>query len=78
METKTKFLFDGAIDAPTPKWATYSFRTIIIFTTVLMGIVAGTGLIDEGWKVEIISILKGVDMLAWSLSRMLGVVIERE
>lgn len=78
METKIEFGTKDAIKAPAPKSATYTFRTIFIITSVLTGLVAGTQLIDEMWKVEVMGVLKAVDLVAWGVSRMLGVVVEKE
>jgi len=78
METKVEFATKAAVNAPTPKSANIVFRVILITTTVLTGLVASTGLIDEGWKVEIMAILKGIDTIVWAVSRLFGVVIEKE
>lgn len=74
MSNTTKFATGEALNAPTPLWATYVFRTVIILTTVLSAWVAATNLIDEGNKFEVILVLKGLDTLTWGLSRMFGVV----
>lgn len=67
-----------AIKAPAPKWATYAFRTVLIVTSALSIWLAGTNLVSQNAKFELLLALKGADFVAWGLSRMLGVVIPED
>jgi hypothetical protein len=71
--TKTKVQF-GALNSPTPNWAKWMFRSVAILTTVLAFYVAGTQLIAEQWKVEVMLGLKSIDMLTLGFSKMFGIV----
>lgn len=72
--TKTKFLTSEAVNAPTPSWATWMFRVVAILTTALAFYVAGTSLVQEQWKVEVLLGLKAIDMLTLGFSKLFGLV----
>lgn len=76
-ETKTAFVNQGAISAPSPQWAKYMFRSVAVLTTILAFWVAGTGLVPEAYKVEIMLALKTVDMLTLGFSKLFGIVPDK-
>ena len=71
-----KFGTKQAINSPTPKWAKYTFRIILILTTAIAGWVAGTTLIAETSKMEVILILKLIDPVVFGISNLFGIVEE--
>lgn len=73
-ETKVQF---GAINSPTPQSWKWDFRGVAILTTVVAFYVAGTNLIAEQWKVEVMLALKSLDMLTLGLSKMFGIVEDK-
>lgn len=76
--TNTQFGTLKALNAETPKWATWSFRAVIIFTTALTAWIAATHLVTDTVKFEIILVLKGIDFITWGLGRMTGNVTEEK
>lgn len=72
----TKSVF-GAVNAPSPQWAKWIFRGTAILTTVLAFYVAGTQLIPEQWKVEVMLGLKSLDMLTLGFSKLFGLVEDK-
>ena len=64
----------GAVNAPTPMWANWTFRIVITITTVITFWVGITKVIPDGAKFEIAAALKSIDMLVWGFGRLLGVV----
>jgi hypothetical protein len=77
-QTKTTFGSLEAIKAPTPKWATYTYRATIALTTAIAFYVAGSSLVADLWKTEIILGLKSLDMVVFALSKMFGVKTEEK
>lgn len=75
---KTEFATKAAIGAPTPEWAKWIFRIVAIITTVLAFWVAGTTLIAEAYKVEVMLGLKAIDMLVLLFSKAFGIVIPKD
>lgn len=73
-QTKVEFLTSDALNAPVPSWANWVFRIVAVVTTVLAFYIAGTNLIAEQWKVEVLLGLKALDMLTLGLSKLFGVV----
>lgn len=73
-DTKTQFLTTEAINAPTPSWAKWLFRSVAILTTVLAFYFGSTNLIAEQWKVEVLLGLKSLDMLVLGFSKLFGQV----
>lgn len=76
MATKVQFGNADAISSPTPKWANYIFRTVLIITTAFTIWLAGTQLIAESAKFELTLVAKIVDFLAWGIGRLFGLVDE--
>lgn len=72
----TKSVF-GAVNSPSPQWAKWIFRGTAILTTVLAFYVAGTQLIPEQWKVEVMLGLKSLDMLTLGFSKLFGLVEDK-
>jgi hypothetical protein len=70
------FGFDQ-ISVKTPKWAKWTFRIVFMLTTAAAGWVAGTNLIDQSLKVEIMLVFKLIDPIVFGLSKMFGVSIEK-
>ena len=58
---------------PTPQWAQNVFRVVLLLTTAVAAWVAGTALIPENYKLEVMLVLKCIDPVIWGLSRFLGV-----
>lgn len=73
-DTKVKFMTAEAISGQSPSWAKWLFRSVAILTTVLAFYVAGTNLIEEQWKVEVMLGLKSLDMLTLGFSKLFGLV----
>lgn len=70
------FGFDQ-ITVKTPTWAKWVFRIVFMLTTAAVGWVAGTTLIQQNLKVELMLILKLIDPIVFGLSKMFGVNIEK-
>ena len=70
------FGFDQ-ITVNTPTWAKWVFRIVFMITTAAVGWVAGTNLIDQSIKVELMLVLKLIDPIVFGLSKMFGVTIEK-
>jgi len=63
----------------TPQWAKWMFRVTLVLTTAISIWVAGTNLIDDSIKYEIILLLKCIDPVVMGFSKLFGVdVIKRE
>lgn len=62
-----------SVTLPTPRWATWAFRIVFILTTAISVYVAGSGFISEAAKVEIMVILKALDVLIWGVGRFIGI-----
>lgn len=77
-DEKTIGFSKEAINSPTPTWATYTFRTVLIVTSAIAIWLAGTNLVGQDAKFELLLALKGADFLTWGLSRMLGVKIPED
>ena len=76
-KTKTAFISHGAMNSPTPQWAKYMFRSVAVLTTIVAFWVAGTSLVQESYKVEIMLGLKSLDMLTFAFSKMFGIVSDK-
>lgn len=77
METTHAFS-KKALTLKTPIWAKNVFRATIVLTSAGTIYVAGTGLISDLHKVEIMLVLKVIDALVFGLSKMIGVEITEE
>lgn len=75
---KTQFATKAAIKSPTPEWAKWMFRSVAIVTTVIAFWIAGTTLVLESYKVEIMLGLKALDMLILLFSKAFGIVIKED
>lgn len=75
VKPKIQFGTIAAIAGKTPLWAQMVFRIVFLLTTVTTFLVASLNSIPVESKVEIITILKGVDMLIYGLSKMFGVPV---
>lgn len=67
-----------SVSKPTPQWANYTFRVVLLFTTAATMIIAADPSIPDALKVKIGIYLKGFDFVVWGLSRMIGVDIKPE
>jgi len=76
-KTKTAFISHGAMNSPTPQWAKYMFRSVAVLTTIVAFWVAGTSLVQESYKVEIMLGLKSLDMLTFAFSKMFGIISDK-
>ena len=72
-DTKVTF---GAINAVTPPFAKWIFRSTLILTSVVSFWIASTGLVSEANKLEIVLALKGLDLLVFGFSKMFGITID--
>jgi hypothetical protein len=61
----------------TPMWAKWMFRSTLLLTTAIAMYVAGTTLIGQTAKLEIVLLLKCIDPLMLGFSKMFGVEIEK-
>lgn len=64
------------LKSETPLWAKWVFRVTLIVTTVLSFWIAGTNLISDNIKLEIIQALKTLDVLVFAISKLFGINIE--
>lgn len=71
--TKTVF---GAINSPTPMWATWMFRIVFGLTTILAFWVGGSTLFEQTTKFEIIQGLKALDAVIFLFSKTFGIVLD--
>lgn len=78
MATKIEFATAKALEGETPKGATITFRVIFLLTTAISAWLAATNVVGDAFKVEAILILKVLDTVVWGLTRLFGIVIERE
>lgn len=62
-----------SLNRPTPQWATWVFRSVLVITTAASIWLAATGLIKDASKVEALLVLKVIDFSVWTISRFLGV-----
>jgi len=69
MATKTVI----SLSAPTPKWATWIFRIVFFLTTAISFWIAGTKLIQDDLKIELMLALKAFDVFIWGCSKGIGV-----
>lgn len=72
-DTKVTF---GAISSTTPQFAKWLFRGTLILTSVVAFWIAGTGLVSEANKLEVVLALKGLDILVFGFSKLFGVKID--
>lgn len=73
-QTKVAFVSGGAINSPTPSWANWMFRVVVILTTVVAFWVSGTSLVEDHHKTEFMLALKTIDMLTLGFSKLFGIV----
>lgn len=62
-----------SLNLPTPKWATWIFRTEFVLNKAAMMYLSGTGSIPADKIKEYILILTIVDFVVWVAGRFLGV-----
>jgi hypothetical protein len=67
-----------SLNKPTPMWATWAFRIVFVLTGVATFIVAADPGIDMGVKMRLGIYLKGLDMLVWGFTRLVGVDVTRD
>lgn len=70
-----------SLNLPTPKWATWIFRTEFVINKALMMYISGTATIPSDKAKEYMLILAVTDFLVWTGGRFLGVkkqTIEQE
>jgi hypothetical protein len=77
METTHAFT-KKALSLKTPIWAKNVFRVTMLLTSALTIYVAGTALIIDFHKVEIMLVLKVIDALVFGLSKLIGIEITDE
>jgi len=69
MQTKTVI----SITKKSPEWTRWLFRIVFFVTTGICFWIAGTGLITANNKVEIMLVLKALDLVIWGIGKGLGV-----
>lgn len=78
METKTHYLTAKAIKSKTPLWAKNVFRITLLLTSVATFVIAADTTIEPETAVRIGAYLKGLDLLIFGLSKMIGVEVKKE
>ena len=73
---KTEFLTKKALESRTPTWAKNTFRITFVVTSALTLFLAGTQIIEENIKFELMLALKSIDGLVLGVSKMFGVTEE--
>jgi len=76
MKRTTHAFTKKALESPTPTWAKNMFRITFIVTSAATVFIAGTNLVPENIKYELMLALKSLDAIIYGLSKMFGV--ERE
>lgn len=71
----TKFS-TASIVLETPRWAKIMFRIVFLITTAFTLFIAGTNLIEETLKFELMLAVKSLDVFIYGISKMFG--IEKE
>ena len=66
----------NSIPLETPRWAKVMFRIVFLLTTSLTLFIAGTNLIQENVKFELMLAVKSLDVMIYGISKMFG--IEKE
>ena len=62
----------------TPVWAKWVFRVVFLLTTIATFLIAADPAISDVVKVRIGVYLKGLDMLVFGLSKMVGVTLNNK
>lgn len=71
---KTNYAFTAkAISSETPRWAKNMFRVTILVTSAITIFMAGTNILEEPMKYEVLLGLKALDAFMFGLSKMFGV-----
>lgn len=73
----TKFSIKS-VNRPTPYWATVVFRVVFILTGVATFVIAADPSINTDLSFRIGIYLKGLDMVVWGITRMIGVDVSRD
>jgi hypothetical protein len=64
-----------ALSLKTPAWAKNTFRATMVLTSAVTIYVAGTNLIVDLHKIEIMLVLKVIDALVFGISKLIGIEI---
>lgn len=75
---KTHYLNAKALKTKTPLWAKNVFRVTLLLTSVATFVIAADTTIAPETAVRIGAYLKGLDLLVYGLSKMIGVEIQKE
>jgi hypothetical protein len=67
-----------SLNKPTPMWATWVFRGVFVLTGVITFVVAAEPALADDIKIRLGIYLKGIDMLVWGLTRVIGVEVSRD
>lgn len=62
-----------SFNLPTPKWATYIFRTEFVLNKAITMYLTGTGAIDPDKVKEYLLIMTIVDFVTWFFARSVGI-----
>lgn len=71
-----EFATKKALNSRTPLWAKNMFRITFVITSAVMIFIAGTQIIEESLKFELVLGLKTIDAFVLGLSKMFGVTHE--
>ena len=66
------------IKTQTPVWAKWVFRVVFLLTTIATFLIAADPAIADVLKVRIGVYLKGLDMLVFGLSKMVGITLNNK
>jgi len=76
---KTNYAFSAkAINSETPRWAKNMFRITLLITSAITIFMAGTNILEESMKYEVLLGLKTLDAFMFGLSKMFGVEYEKK
>ncbi|WP_294823615.1 hypothetical protein [uncultured Flavobacterium sp.] len=79
MKNKTYHAFTRkALLNKTPTWAKNMFRATFVLTSAITVFIAGTNLLQEGTKYELMLAIKSLDVIVYGLSKMFGIEIKDE
>lgn len=73
---KTEFLTKKALISRTPLWAKNFFRITTVVTTAIAFFMAGTQVVEENIKFEVLLGLKTIDFAVLGFSKLFGITEE--
>lgn len=70
---KTHFATAEALNSRTPTWAKNMVAIVFVITSAITIFIAGTALVDESIKFELMLGIKAIDALAAGFAKLFGV-----